>query len=431
MRSELDSHPLRPFPSGVKPDLWVFSGQSNSHGWGLLKAPVETDPRIMYFNMEDRWVPAEEPLNKDFYNWTPASVEQNILLQRDRIQLPQGMTPESFLEGEIKRGQSPLGGVGPGLFFAKHLLKYIDRPIGLMSCGKGSWMTQWDPALKDQGRASLYGAMMERIAMVGGDIKGIIWYQGESDALTAGAEDAYEQAFLHLIDSIRKDVGIPSLPFIYVQTGRFVHPYNSSAHGWEKIRDIQRRVVTQRQNIHMVSAIDLPLEDPIHLSFEAYQKLGPRLAEIALTEVYRLPGHATPIRLGAIEILQPENRRALIRVRFEGVNGRLTACGCPTGFELRSTLPAQDPGRVYPNPPVLDVPIRVIYRVDFDPSDPAAVFLGVFDNSSILMGKPHSLTEPVSLIYAGGVNPYVNIVDEKDIPIPAFGPVELASTSCG
>src|ERR1044071_8691730 len=49
-----------PYPGNVKADIWVFSGQSNSQGWGLFKAPVEPDPRIMFFDSENRWVIAQE-----------------------------------------------------------------------------------------------------------------------------------------------------------------------------------------------------------------------------------------------------------------------------------------------------------------------------------------------------------------------------------
>src|SRR5207247_7796767 len=127
-------------------------------------------------------------------------------------------------------------------------------------------------------------------------------------------------------------------------------------------------------------AIDLTLDDPIHLGFEAYQRLGPRLAEIALTEAYQQSGHGAPIDLESVEVLQPENRRPMIRVRFSGVSGRLTAAGRPAGFVLRARRPSEDPSRLYPQPPAPDVPLHTIYRVDFDPADPAAVILGIFYN---------------------------------------------------
>src|ERR1017187_4026486 len=46
----------KPFPGGIDADLWVVCGQSNSFGWGLLKAPVDSDPRIMQLNRENEWV---------------------------------------------------------------------------------------------------------------------------------------------------------------------------------------------------------------------------------------------------------------------------------------------------------------------------------------------------------------------------------------
>jgi sialate O-acetylesterase len=266
--------------------------------------------------------------------------------------------------------------------------------------------------------------MLDRIAMVGGDIKGLIWYQGESDAMTFGAENVYERALLQLIDRVRADTNLPDLPFICVQVARFVWPYNSHARGFEKIRDVQRRVSSLRKNVYTVSALDLPLEDPAHLSFEGHQRLGPRLAEVALSQVYLQPGHATPITLGNIQVLQPDNRRPMIRIRFHGVNGKLTSSGLPTGFEVRTVLPSPEP-----QPPSADFPAPVVYRVDFDRDDPAAILLGVFDDAMINSGgaKHHPLTAPFSVVYGPGMCPYVNVVDGKDMPVPAFGPVEATS----
>jgi hypothetical protein len=53
--------------------------------------------------------------------------------------------------------------------------------------------------------------------------------------------------------------------------------------------------------------------------------------------------------------------------------------------------------------------------VEFDAKDPSSVILRYFP----------LMTQPVDLYYGGGIAPYVNIVDAKDIPLPAFGPVEI------
>ena len=170
--------------------------------------------------------------------------------------------------------------------------------------------------------------MIRRIAIVGGKIKGLVWYQGESDAMTRGAEEVYEAAILQLIDSARKDTGLPDLPFLCVQIGRFVWNYSSHAQGFEKIRDIQRRLPSLRPNVHTVSALDLALEDAAHISFEGQQRLGRRLAELALSQVYGQRDHGNGIGLTEIEVLQPDNRRPMVRVRFSGVSGKLTSREC-------------------------------------------------------------------------------------------------------
>ena len=113
---------------------------------------------------------------------------------------------------------------------------------------------------------------------------------------------------------------------------------------WETVREAQRRFAGQRDHVYLVSAADLyPMTDPIHLDFEAFERLGPRLGEVALSQIYKLPGHATPITLESIKLTdtlddhthKPVEGRSTIRVRFRGVNGKLHAQGNPSGFELR------------------------------------------------------------------------------------------------
>ena len=292
--------------------------------------------------------------------------------------------------------------MGPGFFFAKSIVNATDRPVGLIPCAYGGTSTiDWDPARKAEGGASLYGATLERIAMVGGNIKGILWYQGESDAGSAELASAYKQTFLNLVDSFRQDTGIADLPFIYVQIGRLTASDLGGTHGWEQVREAQRTAAAKRENLHVVSAIDLPLDDIIHISFDGHIRLGARLAQVALREVYGVEGCAGPIDVESVEIIEPVDMRNRIKVRFSGVSGKLRCGGEPTGFELRPR--EQRPGK------------PSIYRMDFEAQDPAAV---------ILRHDP-PIGEPIDLYYGAGLNPYVNIVDEKDIPIPAFGPVEI------
>ncbi|MFN0055301.1 MAG: sialate O-acetylesterase [Planctomycetales bacterium] len=436
--AEAIEHPL---VNGERADIWVFAGQSNSQGWSLFKAPVNADPRVLYLfepgwpavgqpvpkDQHAHWVKAEEPINKMFSSWTPPPVELNILLQRTGVAAPEGFNVQDFLRAK-NQDKVPLGGVGPGVFFANHLLSSIDTPIGLVYCGVGgSPIFTWDASRKAQGGGGNYFNMLKSIDRVGGHIKGIVYLQGETDAMAPGQWQDYEEALLRLIDAVREDTGKPDLPFIYGQIGCFVHPYGVMDNAWEKVRAAQQRVAGLRKNAYLVGTLDLPLEDCVHLSFEGYQRLGARLAEIALSKVYHQPGHGNPISPGKIELLQPENTRKLIRIHFDGVTGKLRALGRPTGFELRPRIPLQNPDHYHTRQKEWKAPIYVVYRVDFDPEDPAGLILGVFDNAQLL-GKPHKLNEPVDLVYGPGTNPYVNIVDDKDIPIPGFGPLEVPLT---
>ena len=121
---------------------------------------------------------------------------------------------------------------------------------------------------------------------------------------------------------------------------------------------------------------------------------------MALSKVYHQGGHGQPIDLAAVK-LDWENGWPFFRLHFSAVSGRLKACGRPADFELRSDPPA-------PTAPM-------IYRTDFDPHDPAGLILRA--------GGPTN--RPMQLIYGAGLHPYLNIVDEKDMALPAFGPIQV------
>lgn len=259
-------------------------------------------------------------------------------------------------------------------------------------------MANWDPARKAEGTASHYGVILDRVRAVGGKIKGVLWYQGESEWSLA---DGYQAKLLGLIDALRQDTGIADLPFIYVQIGRLVTTDASAAAGWEKVREVQRQVAGMRPNVFVVPASDLPMTDHIHVSAAGQERLGKRLAEVALTHVYGKSGFGAPIALDSVGAVNQPNQQATIHVRFKGVTGHLSAPGRPGFFEIRGVKPTPIP--------------TVVYRVDFDPQDPAALNLRV--------AAP--IPEGAQLVCGPGLDPYMNIVDERDMAVPAFGPVPI------
>ncbi|MHB1457020.1 MAG: sialate O-acetylesterase [Armatimonadota bacterium] len=379
--------------NGGNMDLWVLAGQSNMVGAAPMRKPGKATDRIMLFNLDNKWIQAQEPLHRLFEAEAP--IFKDLFLGKNI-----GATVEQYDQYRQMSLKTPLGTVGPGLFFARHLIKYIDNSIGLIPSAYGATsMQDWDPSLKDKGGHSLYGAMIERIALARGSLKGVLWYQGESDAMMNESE--YERLFLHFVDCVRRDTGIPDLPFIYVQISRYALDYSPPTQGWETVHEAQRQAALHGKGIYMVSAIDLLLGDSIHLSYEANERLGRRLGEVALSAVYGRKDHGTPIALESIEMLESVNTMGRLRVRYKGVSGALKADGAPTGFTLRS----KEPDNGGPS----------VFRVDLDTEDPSSVIVWYYP----------SITIPVSLYYAAGLNPYANIVDKKDMAVPAFGPVEI------
>jgi hypothetical protein len=422
-----------PYPQGDQGDLWLMAGQSNMGGYALMKQETEPDRRLLFFAAKnDQWVVAKDPVHNLFF--------------RGNAFIPKEAEGAEAAEGAQDMAK-PVIGCGPCLFFGKHLLKYTHRPIGLIGVSSGGWMAQiWDPKRMDGGkmppRPYLYGPMIQRVIQAGGygKLKGMVWDQGGSDALqkTSASKD-YQQNLTAFIGGVRRDTGCPRLPVIVVQLGRCITSalpgisgkcpegeeyddlYATYTEGCQRVREAQRSVAEKLENVYLVPSADLyPLEDPVHWGFEAYQRLGPRGAEVALSQVYKTPGHGSPIRLQSIEMVErrdprtggeiPGHHQSTIRVRFSGVSGRLHAAGRPLGFSLQFPDITLDEARHG---------VPVIFTVEFDPQDPAVVLLHA-------TGSPEGFQKRGPVLYHGaGVDPSINITDDKDMAIPAFGPVQI------
>jgi peptidoglycan-N-acetylglucosamine deacetylase len=388
-------------PCPQEADVWILAGQSNMQGAGRTPDTI-THPHIWMMNMDDLWSVAKTPLHRIFEAKAPAYAISSFELSGD---------PEKSLEktldyfkekAEISR-YKPIGGTGPGIYFARHLHENTGQDIGLIPCALGgSTIDQWDPNHSRSGDSCLYGAMLKRIQSTGGhQIKGLIWYQGESEAML-GIPESYETKLLALIDAIRSDLEKPELPIMIVQIGRLITQNPLMAKDWEAIREIQRQIVKKRPNLYLTSGIDLELDDVAHLSTQSNQVLGMRLGEIALTHIYEKPGHANQPSPQSIELKQDSRSGSpYLHLHYKDVNGKLKAVGKPGAFELR--IGDQTPFA------------HVISHVALDPNDPAGLRL-------FLSAIPKV---PAQLICGPGINPYMNITDSKDMPIPAFGPIEI------
>ena len=400
---DLGSAPPPGFPGAAKMELWLMAGQSNVFGTEVApedysKYRTQPDPFLWMHGLDSCWRPAAAPISRTYES--TAAIDRII----------EKKSPEEWAKlGEESR-RTPQIGICPPYAFAKTLAGALGHPVGMItSAHGGSSIEMWNPKLKDKGDQSLYGATLLRIKHAtqgGGRLRGVLWYQGESNAMGKESDArGYDAKFLNFVDHLRQDLSDPDLPVIYVQVGRLVMPKEFPplvGAPREVLREEQRLAAGKRKNLYMVSVVDCPLRDNFaHISAESYRKLGQRLAEVALSKVYGKEGHGTPIEMGVGKVID-EPSALCIRIRLAGVTGKLQSIGGPpVGFELR------EPGSVDPAP--------VKFSAELDPANAAC----------ILLKFKQPLSHPLYLYYGVDRGPFPNLVDSKGMAVPAFGPIRV------
>jgi sialate O-acetylesterase len=174
------------------------------------------------------------------------------------------------------------------------------------------------------GLTSIRNAMISPIAPFG--LRGVLWYQGESNTGDAGR---YQAELAALMADWRGEFGA-QLPFLIVELPNFGAPRaEPAASDWANLREAQRRAVVEDAHAALVVTIDVGDSHALHPPNK--QAVGARLARAAQHLVYGDPKPASgPVPLGARE----ENGQIVIR--FGGADGALLAYSAkrPTGFEL-------------------------------------------------------------------------------------------------
>ena len=116
-------------------------------------------------------------------------------------------------------------------------------------------------------------------------LRGVIWYQGESNAKSISQSKSYRQLMELLIRDWRFHFEQPDLPFIQVQLADYrEHTDYEAFSNWAVLRDSQRRVCGSLPNVHLITALDTGEEEDIHPQNK--KDVGLRLAASALHHVY-------------------------------------------------------------------------------------------------------------------------------------------------
>jgi sialate O-acetylesterase len=285
-------------------ELWVCSGQSNMEFPLKDAANASSDisksdnPNIRLFNLKGIVRP-------DDSKWDSSSLDKINKLD--------------FLEGKWKSCDSENAAdfSAIGYYFGKMLNENLNVPVGLIQVSVGGApieafidrkTLEFDPCLVDvlynwkqndfimdwcRQRAALnislsknelqrhpfepayiYEAGISQFA--GMPVRGVIWYQGESNAHNA---EHYAVAFPALVQSWRKALGNPEMPFYFAQLSSLNRP------SWPHFRDVQRRLSYSVTHSGMVVTSDLG--DSLNVHPIRKREVGERFARLALNEVYK------------------------------------------------------------------------------------------------------------------------------------------------
>lgn len=320
-------------------ELWLCSGQSNME-FRLVKSdsaeteiPVSANQRLREFRVDNGMSP--KPLEEVRGRWAIASPE----------------TAGNFS--------------AVGYHFGKRLIAELQKPVGIINSSWGSTPVEaWssaealdrDPELKaarlrddahpvtpgvdqEQGplgdpedtrlpkqRATvLYHAMIHPLVPCA--IRGILWYQGESNASRAVQ---YRKAFPLLIQDWRARWNCPELPFYFCQISAYTEPVSVPGEScWAELREAQTAALSL-PGIGMVVLVDVGESEDIHPRNK--RDVGERLAILALARTYGFPLRASgPLYRN----FQTEGAR--IRLFFDYAEGGLRASQYPACYDVKTS----------------------------------------------------------------------------------------------
>jgi len=191
----------------------------------------------------------------------------------------------------------------------------------------------WEPNMENSWMPSgLYNAMIAPLTRL--PIKGVIWYQGESNASSERAS-LYAHLFETMIQDWRHSWGQGDFPFLFVQLANFKTGADAR---WPELRDAQRQTLALA-NTGMAVTIDIGNRDDIHPKNK--QDVGLRLALAARAIAY---GEKIEFSGPLFRQATPEGHS--MRVWFDhGGRGLVAKGGELTGFEIagadRKFVPAE------------------------------------------------------------------------------------------
>lgn len=378
-------------------DVWLLAGQSNMEGGGYPTyedkiCEVSSKPYLRALYMEEEWRPVQPRMS----NLSKSTDAVHQVAHNDWI-------ASINKQKKIIRDAPPYESqrsVGPGLWFAEEMFKLTDGiPQGLiLTAVGGSSVDMWLP---DSKKANYFDAAARRIELLGNNIKGILWAQGE-------VESKWEE-YPQKIEIIRKclcnQLGVKEIPLVLTQNPRSTLDISYAAEAFRSaFRAMQWEIQCTQSLTETIATNDLELCDRLHLSSDSQKKCGIRMAN-AMYHLITGIGYPQP----TIESIELErafyfpDSSTTVKIKYKNTCGNLRANGVPFGFTLRKIGSTDKP---------------TIQNMSGISLKKNVVVLN-------LDGINIEDAEEYEIFYGFGHDFYCNITDSDDRAIPAMGPIRI------
>jgi sialate O-acetylesterase len=337
-------------------DVWVASGQSNMEvpmkqtpPWSTSIRNMQEElatanhPQIRLFHVEKKasYYPKTDVDSVAWISCTPESVADFSAVAyffgrelEDKEHVPIGLIETSW-GGTPAEAWTSLDALSaddslmPVFRYRAHMMENesttllklqamqadVDRAVAQGKSASMPWHLDpnaWAPA-------ALFNAMIAPLVPL--SIRGVIWYQGESNT-NPEQTPVYGRLFQTLIQDWRTKWGEGDFPFLFVQIANY-----RTADEWPSVRDAQRRALSLT-NTGMAVTIDIGDSENIHPSDK--QDVGHRLALLARAISY---GEKIEDSGPLFEQAVPEGSH--MRIWFDHASSGLVAKGDRlNGFEV-------------------------------------------------------------------------------------------------
>lgn len=314
-------------------EVWLCSGQSNMEfmlnqsATGREDIPLANNPNIRLYDMKARWRtnPVEwdasvlDSLNHLQYfrdtEWTECTPQ--TAARFSAIAYHFGRMLQDSLQVPIGLICNAVGGSPTEAWVSRRMLEF-EFPAILRNWTQNDFIQPWVRERSAQNVRKSANKFQRHpyepcylfesaiLPMEQFPIRGVIWYQGESNAHNI---EAHEHLFPRLVRSWRDYWQDADMPFYYVQLSSLNRP------SWPLFRDSQRRMLATINNVGMAVSSDKGNPTDVHPTQK--REVGQRLACLALNDTY---GFRHVVPSGPL-FSNVEFRKGMAYVSFDHADG--------------------------------------------------------------------------------------------------------------